>query len=76
VFSGSDATLRHDGIGVVGQQIDGNGGSPAVPASTVSRDGTIHQMTVRPDSACASGDFTLQTKTPQGKITEFKFTVN
>jgi hypothetical protein len=38
--------------------------------------GTGHQMTVTPDPACTSGDFTLQTKTPQGKITEFKFIAN
>lgn len=50
--------------------------SPALLASTAAPGGTVHQMTVTPDPACAAGDFTLQTKTPQGKITEFKFTVN
>ena len=50
--------------------------SPAAIPSTSSAGGTIHQFTVTPDTACAAGDFTLQTKTPQGKITEFKFTAN
>jgi len=52
------------------------GPSPAKIASTTSLGGTVHLLTVTPDAACARGDFTLQTKTPQGKITEFKFTVN
>jgi hypothetical protein len=50
--------------------------SPAKIPSTRALGGTVHQMTVTPDAACAPGDFTLQTKTPQGKITEFKFTAN
>ena len=50
--------------------------SPAVVLSTTSTQGTVHQMTVTPDAACAAGDFTLQAKTPQGKITEFKFIAN
>lgn len=50
--------------------------SPTKIPSTRAAGGTIHQMTVTPDAACAAGDFTLQTKTPQGKITEFKFTAN
>ena len=50
--------------------------SPAKLASVSEVGGTIHTMTVTPDAACAPGDFTLQTKTPQGNITEFKFTVN
>ena len=50
--------------------------SPAKIASTTTLGGTVHMMTVTPDASCARGDFTLQTKTPQGKITEFKFTVN
>jgi len=50
--------------------------SPAKIPSTRALGGTIHQMTVTPDATCSAGDFTLQTKTPQGKITEFKFTAN
>ena len=50
--------------------------SPEVVLSTTSTQGTVHQMTVTPDAACAAGDFTLQAKTPQGKITEFKFIAN
>ncbi|QOL50423.1 Ig-like domain-containing protein [Massilia litorea] len=50
--------------------------SPATIPSTLAAGGTLHQMTVSPDAQCAPGDFTLQTKTPQGKITEFKFTAN
>lgn len=52
------------------------GVSPATIPSTRSLGGTVHQFTVTPDAACAAGDFTLQTKTPTGKITEFKFTTN
>lgn len=52
------------------------GVSPATIPSTTGMGGTIHQFTVTPDAACAAGDFTLQTKTPAGKITEFKFTAN
>jgi hypothetical protein len=50
--------------------------SPAAIPSMSASGGTLHQMTVTPDAACAAGDFTLQTKTPQGKITEFKFIAN
>lgn len=50
--------------------------SPATINSTTTAGGTVHLMTVTPDPACAAGDFTLQVKTPQGKITEFKFTAN
>jgi len=50
--------------------------SPATIPSTISPRGTVHLFTVTPDDACAAGDFTLQTKTPQGKITEFKFIAN
>lgn len=50
--------------------------SPATINSTTTGGGTVHLMTVTPDPACAPGDFTLQVKTPQGKITEFKFTAN
>ncbi|MEW6373678.1 MAG: hypothetical protein AB1584_22420 [Pseudomonadota bacterium] len=50
--------------------------SPATINSTTTPGGTVHLMTVTPDPACAPGDFTLQVKTPQGKITEFKFTAN
>ena len=50
--------------------------SPSQIPSTTALGGTVHMMTVTPDPACAPGDFTLQIKTPQGKITEFKFTVN
>jgi hypothetical protein len=50
--------------------------SPAVIPSTTAVGGTVHMVTVTPDPTCAPGDFTLQAKTPQGKITEFKFTVN
>ncbi|MDB5749160.1 MAG: hypothetical protein JWP72_4008 [Massilia sp.] len=52
------------------------GVSPATITSTRSSGGTIHQFTVTPDASCAAGDFTLQTRTPTGKITEFKFTAN
>ncbi|MFC5459595.1 hypothetical protein [Massilia niabensis] len=52
------------------------GVSPAVLTSTRSSGGTVHQFTVTPDASCAPGDFSLQTKTPTGKITEFKFTAN
>jgi hypothetical protein len=52
------------------------GVSPAAIPSTRSPGGTVHQFTVTPDAACAAGDFSLQTKTPTGKITEFKFTAN
>jgi hypothetical protein len=50
--------------------------SPATIASTIDSGGTVHLFTVTPDAACTAGDFTLQTKTPQGKITEFKFIAN
>lgn len=50
--------------------------SPATIPSTINPRGTVHLFTVTPDDACAAGDFTLQTKTPQGKITEFKFIAN
>ncbi|HBF50399.1 MAG TPA: hypothetical protein DDX04_08575, partial [Massilia sp.] len=50
--------------------------SPATIGSTVEGGGTEHKMTVTPDPACAAGDFTLRVTTPQGKITEFKFTAN
>lgn len=50
--------------------------SPATIPSTINPRGTVHLFTVTPDDACAPGDFTLQTKTPQGKITEFKFIAN
>ncbi|MBD8533317.1 MULTISPECIES: Ig-like domain-containing protein [unclassified Massilia] len=50
--------------------------SPAIIPSTTVVGGTVHMVTVTPDPACVPGDFTLQAKTPQGKITEFKFTVN
>jgi hypothetical protein len=50
--------------------------SPATVGSTVTPRGTVHLFTVTPDASCAAGDFTLQTKTPQGKITEFKFIAN
>ncbi|MGJ9418929.1 Ig-like domain-containing protein [Massilia sp. CMS3.1] len=50
--------------------------SPAKIPSTGATGGTFHLMTVTPDAACVRGDFTLQATTPQGKITEFKFTVN
>ena len=50
--------------------------SPASIGSTTTRGGTVHLMTVTPEPACAPGDFTLQVKTPQGKITEFKFIAN
>lgn len=50
--------------------------SPATIGSTTTGGGTVHQMTVTPDPACAAGDFTLRVATPQGKITEFKFTAN
>jgi hypothetical protein len=52
------------------------GVSPAAVPSTTNSGGTVHQFTVTPDATCAPGDFTLQTKTPTGKITEFKFTAN
>jgi len=50
--------------------------SPATIGSSTGAGGTEHKMTVTPDPACAAGDFTLQVATPQGKITEFKFTAN
>ncbi|MET0982097.1 MAG: hypothetical protein ABWY02_08350 [Telluria sp.] len=50
--------------------------SPGVVPSTAAVGGTIHSMTVKPDAACAAGNFTLQVKTPQGKITPFTFTAN
>lgn len=50
--------------------------SPATIGSSTTGGGTVHQMTVTPDIACAAGDFTLRVATPQGKITEFKFTAN
>lgn len=52
------------------------GVSPATIPSTVQLGGTVHLFTVTPEANCAAGDFTLQTKTPQGKITEFKFIAN
>jgi len=50
--------------------------SPATVGSTTGFVGTEHKMTVTPDATCAPGDFTLRVTTPQGKITEFKFTAN
>lgn len=44
----------------------------AVPSSNVIG-GTIHSVTIKPDSACVSGSFGLQMTTPKGKATSFKF---
>ena len=52
------------------------GVSPATVSSTTDLGGTVHLFTVTPDANCAPGDFALQTKTPTGKITEFKFIAN
>ena len=50
--------------------------SPNLVPSTAAAGGTIHSMTVQPEATCAAGNFTLQVKTPAGKMTEFKFTAN
>lgn len=41
--------------------------------STNAIGGTIHSVTVKPDTACAHGSFTLRVTTPRGKVTAFTF---
>ena len=45
-------------------------------ASTNAWGGTIHHVTVKPDSGCASGSFMLQVATPKGNVTGFTFKSN
>ncbi|CAN7605151.1 Ig-like domain-containing protein [Massilia sp. LjRoot122] len=47
----------------------------AVP-STNAIGGTIHHVTVKPDSACASGSFMLRVATPRGNVTGYNFRSN
>lgn len=47
----------------------------AVP-STNAIGGTIHHVTVKPDTACASGSFMLRVATPRGNVTGFNFRSN
>lgn len=57
---------------------DANGVAPqaANPASIVSTNkigGTIHFMSIKPESACAAGNFKFVVTTPKGKATQFQF---
>jgi len=46
---------------------------PATVGSTNDLGGTIHTATVRPDTECAAGSFTLRVTTPRGKVTPYNF---
>ncbi len=49
---------------------------PEAVASTNAIGGTIHHVTVKPDTACASGSFMLRVATPKGNVTGFSFRSN
>jgi hypothetical protein len=49
---------------------------PGVIASTNDIGGTIHHVTVKPDTACASGNFMVRVATPKGNVTGFAFKSN
>ena len=46
---------------------------PDVVPSTNNAGGTIHTVTVKPEDACAAGDFLLQVVTPRGKGKSYRF---
>ncbi|MGH8853709.1 MAG: hypothetical protein ACREWI_05455, partial [Telluria sp.] len=45
-------------------------------ASTNHVGGTIHHVTVKPDTACASGSFMVRVETPKGNVSGFNFRSN
>lgn len=49
---------------------------PASVASTNAIGGTIHHVTVKPDTACAPGSVVVRVATPKGKVTAFTFKSN
>ncbi|SFD87840.1 Ig-like domain-containing protein [Massilia yuzhufengensis] len=49
---------------------------PDSVASTNAAGGTIHRVTVKPDTECARGSFMLRVATPKGKVTGFTFKSN
>jgi hypothetical protein len=57
-------------------KISTSGFLPEAVASTNAWGGTIHHVTVKPDTACASGSFMLRVATPKGKVSGFTFKSN
>lgn len=53
--------------------------SPFIPDSVASTNlvgGTLHRVTVKPDTSCSAGSFMLRVATPKGKVTGFTFRSN
>ncbi|MCA1247429.1 Ig-like domain-containing protein [Massilia sp. MS-15] len=49
---------------------------PDTVASTNAIGGTIHYLTVKPNTTCESGTFMVRVETPKGKVTGFNFKSN
>lgn len=49
---------------------------PNTVASTNAIGGTIHHVTVKPDTACAAGSVVVRVATPKGHVTAFPFRSN
>lgn len=49
---------------------------PARVASTNAIGGTIHHVTVKPDTACAAGSVVVRVETPKGLVSAFTFRSN
>ncbi|HEU5435719.1 MAG TPA: hypothetical protein VFU95_04805, partial [Telluria sp.] len=50
--------------------------SPDKVVSTNAIGGTIHSVTIKPDTSCASGSFSVSVRTPKGTGTLFPFRSN
>lgn len=61
---------------IVGDKLTVSQFLPATVPSTNAIGGTIHTVTVLPDSACASGSVTVTVTTPKGNGTAFTFKSN
>lgn len=49
---------------------------PSIIPSTNSIGGTLHQVTIKKDDACAAGSFTVNATTPKGRVSPFFFKSN
>jgi hypothetical protein len=49
---------------------------PGIIPSTNSVGGTLHQVTIKKEAACAAGSFTVNVTTPKGTVTSFFFNSN
>lgn len=49
---------------------------PNVVASTNAAGGTIHHVTIKPDTACAAGSVVVRVATPKGLVSAFTFKSN